>query len=383
MTENRTNFLTFYNNWTLIDEGNISTGTDGVQSADDELGQTRVVTVCLTLLFFIIGVVGICGNSLVIFAVIFNKKMRTSMTNLLITNLAFADLVIMVFGIPETIQFMMRRGWTLERIACKVNRYILVTSLYGSVLTLIALCVERYIAIIHPIKAHIVCNKRRIVVVLGCIWPCALLTGLPTLIFNDVTLGHPQIPVSYCMITFPYNHVMYFKIFKYVESVLFYFIPLGIQLTLYVFISKHLFVGSDRLHRRVTIRNVNGSHLDRLSEALQARRGVVKMLMLSVIVYFISYSPNQILLICTTISPTTFHQTFSYQVFTMIIANLNSAANPVLYSIFSQNFRQCFRYIIFGCCVEKPRPKPRSRPTVSNGSRFWRHTSLGSASTEV
>lgn len=145
MTENRTHSLAFNYNWTFADGGNISSGPDGVHNAEDELGQSGIVTVCLTLLFFIIGVVGICGNSLVIFAVIFNKKMRTSMTNLLITNLAFADLVIMVFGIPETIQFMMRRGWTLERIACKVNRYILVTSLYGSVLTLIALCVERLV----------------------------------------------------------------------------------------------------------------------------------------------------------------------------------------------------------------------------------------------
>lgn len=88
--------------------------------------------------------VGICGNSFVVCAVICNKKMRTSMTNLLITNLAFADLLIMVFGIPETILFMLDQGWLFNRTACKVNRYVMVTSLYGSVLTLIALCVERW-----------------------------------------------------------------------------------------------------------------------------------------------------------------------------------------------------------------------------------------------
>lgn len=98
----------------------------------------------LSLLFFVICVVGICGNSFVVCAVICNKKMRTSMTNLLITNLAFADLLIMVFGIPETILFMLDQGWLFNRTACKVNRYVMVTSLYGSVLTLIALCVERW-----------------------------------------------------------------------------------------------------------------------------------------------------------------------------------------------------------------------------------------------
>ncbi|XP_069136637.1 neuropeptide receptor 15-like [Argopecten irradians] len=243
----------------------------------------------------------------------------------------------------------------------------------------------RYVAIIHPIKAHIVCNKRRIVVILGCIWPCAWAAALPTLIFNEVRRGHPSIPLEYCMMIFPDNHIFYFQIFKYTESVLFYFLPLFIQIVLYSFITKHLFLGSDRLHRRVTIRQVDGSSMGRFSEALQARRGVVKMLMLSVVVYFISYSPNQILLISNIISPTTFHENFSFQVFTMVVANLNSAANPVLYSIFSQNFRQFFRHVMCGLCRSQPKPKPRRQLTLtSNGSRLWRHTSMASAvSTEV
>lgn len=117
------------------------------ESHPEDLGSVSIspgTIVGLSLLFFVICVVGICGNSFVVCAVICNKKMRTSMTNLLITNLAFADLLIMVFGIPETILFMLDQGWLFNRTACKVNRYVMVTSLYGSVLTLIALCVERW-----------------------------------------------------------------------------------------------------------------------------------------------------------------------------------------------------------------------------------------------
>lgn len=118
----------------------------GNESHSENLGSDSTspeTIIGLSLLFFMISVVGICGNSFVVCAVICNKKMRTSMTNLLITNLAFADLLIMVFGIPETILFMLEQGWLFNRTACKVNRYVMVTSLYGSVLTLIALCVER------------------------------------------------------------------------------------------------------------------------------------------------------------------------------------------------------------------------------------------------
>jgi len=64
-------------------------------------------------------------------------------TNLFITNLAFADFIIMVFGVPEIVQFVVNRGWLLGLALCKSQRFILVSSLYASVWTLMAVCIER------------------------------------------------------------------------------------------------------------------------------------------------------------------------------------------------------------------------------------------------
>lgn len=69
--------------------------------------------------------------------------MRKSMTNMLIVNLAVADILIMVLGIPDIVQFMINNGWIIGPILCKTLRAFLVASLYVSVLTLVALCVER------------------------------------------------------------------------------------------------------------------------------------------------------------------------------------------------------------------------------------------------
>jgi thyrotropin-releasing hormone receptor len=179
-------------------------------------------------------------------------------------------------------------------------------------------------------------------------------------------------------------------IFKIIESVLFYFLPLSVQLTMYAFITKHLFIGSERLHRTYTVRDRNGMSMERYSEAIQARKGVVKMLMVSVIVYFLSYSPNQVLLIWNTVRPQSFHESWSFLVFTMIVAYINSAANPILYSIFSQNFRECFRDILCRCYPKRPERRtlrigstPSTYNTYSTTSRYWRHTSLASAVTDV
>ena len=193
--------------------------------------------------------------------------------------------------------------------------------------------------------------------------------------------------LKFCMILFPDSPDLYYSVFKFTESILYYFVPLTIQLTLYTFISRHLFLGSDRLHRPYTVRDRNGMSMERYSEAIQARKGVVKMLIASVIVYFLSYLPSQILLIWNLVHPTPFHENWSFLVFSMIVGYVNSAANPILYSIFSQNFRECFREILCRrCCRKKP-----DRRTLRTGSthnmnhivRHWRHTSLISAVTDL
>lgn len=99
--------------------------------------------VILSLLFSVIGAVGIVGNMLVALSILTDRRMKKSPTNLFILNIALADEIIMIFGVPEIVQFMLNRGWLLGSVICRVDRYLLVTGLYVSVATLIAVCVER------------------------------------------------------------------------------------------------------------------------------------------------------------------------------------------------------------------------------------------------
>ena len=104
---------------------------------------TSLEMISFSALFFIIGVVGILGNCIVVYIVFSDSNMRVSMTNMLVVNLAVADLLILVFGIPEIVMFMINEGWLLGDEWCRIQRSVLVVSLYASVMTLLALCVER------------------------------------------------------------------------------------------------------------------------------------------------------------------------------------------------------------------------------------------------
>lgn len=122
---------------------NISDKNQTMPNAISPDPASQETIILLSLLFCIIGTAGLIGNSLVIIVILFDRKMRQSVTNIFIMNLAAADFIIMFVGVPEIVQFMMNRGWLLGPTMCKVNRFVLVVCLYVSILSLVSVCVER------------------------------------------------------------------------------------------------------------------------------------------------------------------------------------------------------------------------------------------------
>lgn len=115
---------------------------DVISNNDQEMATIPTI-IMLSSLFFIIGTVGIIGNFLVIYVVLSDKRMRSSVTNLLIMNLAISDFVIMVVCVPDIVQFIMDSGWQLGTNLCRILRFLQVSSLYTSVMTLVSVCIER------------------------------------------------------------------------------------------------------------------------------------------------------------------------------------------------------------------------------------------------
>jgi len=111
----------------------------------------------------------------------------------------------------------------------------------------------RYIAIVHPIHAHIICCRRRILAVLTVIWPLSLLCGLPTLLYNTLRSppSQPGAAIQLCVLVFAGpRSAVWATVFKVSEFALFFLFPVVVQICLYVIIGRKLFVGSKDLHRR-------------------------------------------------------------------------------------------------------------------------------------
>ena len=106
--------------------------------------------------FGIVGVVGIFGNALVILVVVTNAQMRST-TNVLILNLAFADLLFIVFCVPFTAtDYAMNGTWPfgppVGMLACQAVQYLIYVTSSVSIYTLILMSVDRFLAVVFPVR---------------------------------------------------------------------------------------------------------------------------------------------------------------------------------------------------------------------------------------
>ena len=90
--------------------------------------------------------VGVLGNMLVAYIIISDKKMRANVTNIFILNLAAADFWLLLVAVQEIVRdAIYQENWSLGMLACKVLRSSMILCLYVSVLTLTAVCIERWV----------------------------------------------------------------------------------------------------------------------------------------------------------------------------------------------------------------------------------------------
>lgn len=81
-----------------------------------------------------------------------NQQMRST-TNLLIINLAVADLFFIIFCVPFTATDYILPYWPFGDIWCKIVQYLIVVTAYASVYTLVLMSLDRFLAVVHPITS--------------------------------------------------------------------------------------------------------------------------------------------------------------------------------------------------------------------------------------
>ncbi|XP_011639593.1 dopamine D2-like receptor isoform X5 [Pogonomyrmex barbatus] len=177
-----------------------------------------VIVPCLTLF----------GNVLVILAVVKERALQT-VTNYFIVSLAVADLLVAVLVMPFAVYVLVNGSWSLPGFVCDFYIAMDVTCSTSSIFNLVAISIDRYIAVTQPIKYAKHKNNRRVWLTILLVWAISAAIGSP------IVLGLNNTPDR-----IPDQCLFYNTDFIIYSSLSSFYIPCIIMVFLYYNIFKAL-----------------------------------------------------------------------------------------------------------------------------------------------
>ena len=133
-----------------------------------------------SILAAIIMLIAAAGNIIVIWIVLTNPRMRT-VTNYFLLNLAVADTMIATIDMPSMFTYIVTDNWPFGLVGCKIAKFVANLSAVASILSLMAVTVDRFRAIVHPLLPRL--PKRVIIGSVISIWIVAAAWTSPRFFF--------------------------------------------------------------------------------------------------------------------------------------------------------------------------------------------------------
>ena len=288
----------------------------------------------LRLIFVVVFIVGVIGNSVVCAAVIRRKRMRTS-NNIFTFNLALCDLLNVVIYLPtQMAAFENDHNWAVGNFMCLFVYILVPLCLCASIGTLLAITCDRYRAIAYPMKPRL--SGKMVKIILATIWSSSLVICFP-LIFVAGEI-RPSPGKVYCDETWPAP--IYMEIYWNFIFVIQYFLPLTIIAVLAVLIA-------------IKIRQNNAIHLlpkssqaiaNAVRQRMKQTSKITNMLIALVVLYAICMLPQHIHFLWFTYGNL---KNSKYSIYVLRFSNVfpmaNSALNPIAYGTLNKEFKKVFK----------------------------------------
>lgn len=139
---------------------------------------------CVYFMYSLVFLVALVGNGLVCFVVQTSPRMKT-VTNYFIVNLAVGDILMTLFCVPFSfVSMLVLRYWPFGAVMCKVVNFSQAVSVLVSAYTLLAISIDRYMVIMHPLRPRL--GKTAAKLVVAAVWGGALATAAPIPVVSQV-----------------------------------------------------------------------------------------------------------------------------------------------------------------------------------------------------
>ena len=311
----------------------------------------HIILVCVTILstFF--------GNSLIIACYVKSKQFRGAPVYKLMLNVALSDLLlgISLLGFPVA---EISPGILKYYTVCIIRSVLVTTSLITSILFLSLVSVDRFFAVIFPLK-HLLDSKRtrRFLIMTLMMWTGCITCGFLLITQNKFIKYELDVPLRSCPITWVVDET-YSAL-----SALFMFTSITINSTLYVIVLKKI------INRREITSNS-------VSAARMVSR--TKLMMNVYVVFAVCWMPCLIFVFLVWLYPDDLDMK-CYREHSITLGYVNSGLNWILYGIGNKNYRDEFRRLL--CFPAASDDERHQSPPQNAGNLDTNSTSQNSSGT--
>nr|XP_020477683.1 somatostatin receptor type 2-like [Monopterus albus] len=286
--------------------------------------------ITMGILYLVVCILGLTGNTLVIVAILKLDKMSSS-TTVYIFNLALADGLFMV-GLPFIASQKFQDHWVFGDMACKVVMVLDGINQFTSVFCLTAMTIDRYMALADPLRFVRWRMPNCAKIVSAFLWLFSLLTILPMALHFSTDQG-------LCILEFASN-TWQLGVLSY-TFVLGFALPFMVMMAFYVAL---LFTLRSQRLRALTPNN----------EGHRLEHQVTKMVVSVVVVFGMCWLPFYAFNFCSVLQSDPFPTFTRAFEFVVLLSYSWSCANPILYACLSNTFRRHFHTLL--CLTDKSSP---------------------------
>nr|XP_013805952.1 PREDICTED: adenosine receptor A3-like [Apteryx mantelli mantelli] len=267
------------------------------------------------------------GNILVIWVVKLNPAFRNT-TLYFIGSLALADIAVGILVMPLAI--VVSLGISIHFYTCLFMCCLMVIFTNASILSLLAIAIDRYLRVKLPTRYKIITTERRIWLALGLCWSASLLAGLvPMFGWNKGAHRNPDLLNCRFVSVMRMDYMVYFGFFTWT------LVPLTIMCALY---AEIFYIIRTKLSQGTTNGKVAGTFYGQEFKT-------AKSLALVLFLFAICWLPLCIINCVSYFYPK--RQIPPYLMYLgILLSHANSAMNPIVYACKIKKFKNTYLLIL-------------------------------------
>ncbi|XP_033502034.1 adenosine A2a receptor b [Epinephelus lanceolatus] len=299
----------------------------------------------------VIAFLSVAGNILVCWAVCLNSNLQ-SITNFFVVSLAVADIAVGLLAIPFAIAIS--TGFCANFFGCLFIACFVLILTQSSIFSLLAIAVDRYIAIKNPLRYNSLVTGQRAKGIIALCWVLSVGIGLtPMLGWNggsNTTAADSISPcregLTECLFerVVSLDYMVYFNFFGCV------LVPLFVMLVIYA----HIFMAARRQLRMIGLKVAHlpapGAITTSSSSSrstLQKEVHAAKSLAIIVGLFALCWLPLHIINCFNHLCQDCERAHIWVMNIAIILSHANSVVNPFIYAYRIREFRQTFRRILY------------------------------------